>query len=353
MRVATCAAAAAMAGALVLPLLAAPALAVADPVTGYWTRTNTGAPVPIQAPSTVPEGGFWVSGDPAGPVAVSAIRASADAGSVIVGLSLAIADTFGTPKILVCPTTETWVAEQGGRLVAAPSADCFAPVEPVVEGKALLIALPAPLQTEDVDLLLTPAPGAAFSATFQRATAEAVVQAPAAPVSEPAPAPFPPTSGDGSQPGPPAFESGGFSGDFGSPDLGATVTAPEPLLPGPAVPAPAEAAVPQPQAAPAAVPAALAARRPTVPAPDRTASLMAVALLVLLAAGAVRLAVQPVAPPRHLGGGARLSRPGAALAAEGAPNSDGDVVGSEVPAVGSPRGVGRFRGPRLHPPVRI
>lgn len=328
---------------LVLPVLAAPALAAEEPVTGYWTRTNVGAPVSLPPPTPVPEGGFLVSGDPSGPVALSAIRASADEGSVVVGFTLKIADMLGTPKIVVCPTVERWAAEQGGRLQGAPEADCATPVEAVVEDESLLITLPALLQTDLVDVLLAPAQGSAFSASFERATAESVVQAPAPPPFEPAPPPLPPSTGGGSAPAGSGFESDGFSGGtgFGSPELGAPVGAPELLAP-PALPEPAAAAVPQPQAAPPAVPTAVLAPRPAAAPADRTASLMAVALLAALAAVALRLAVQPVAPPRHLGGGARLSRPGgpAAVAAPGT---------STAPA----RGVGRFRSTRVGPPVRI
>lgn len=350
--------AAAVAGvsALVLPVLAAPALAVNDPVTGYWTRTNVGAPVSLPPPTPVPDGGFLVSGDPAGPVAVSAIRAGADEGSVVAGFVLKISDTLGTPKIVVCPTVERWAPEQGGRLEAAPEADCTSPVETVVEGDTLLVTLPPLLQTDLVDVLLAPAQGAAFSASFERPTAASVIQAPAAAPNEPAPAPLPPASGGGFGSSGPAFESGGFSGGtgFGTPELDAPVAAPE-LLPAPALPAPAAeaAAVPQPQAAPPAAPTAVLATRPAVPPVDRTASLMAVALLAALAAVALRLAVQPVAPPRHLGGGARLSRPPAPEAVPASVPGSAAAPADVAAGVTAARGVGRFRAPRLHPPVRI
>ena len=346
------AATAGLLSALVLPVVAAPALAAEDPVTGYWTRTNVAAPVPVQPPTPVPEGGFWVSNDPTGPVAVSAIRAGADEGNVVAALKLTIADSLGTPKILACPTIERWAPDRGGRLEGAPQADCTAALETVVEGETLLVTLPALLQTDVVDLLLKPAEGSTFSTTFERATAASIVQAPALTQSGPAPAPPPPppATGGGSAPAGSGFESGGFSGgsDFGSLDLGAPGTAPEPLLPAPALPepAPAEAAVPQPQAAPpAAAPRAVLATRPAIPPVDRTASLLAVALLAGLGALAVRLAVQPVSAPRHLGGGARLSRPDAVAPAEAA---------VAVASVVSPeRGVGRFRSARMRPPVRI
>lgn len=338
MRVAR-AAAPVLLAALVLPTLAAPALAVADPVTGYWTRTQTGAPLPVQPPDPVPEGGSWISRDPLGPVAVSAIRADADLGSVIVGFRLPVADSLGTPVVQVCPTVETWVAEQGGRLEAAPEGDCSVAVEARVEEDVLLVDLPTPLQLDRVDLLLAPAPDSSFSLTLERASAEHVVQAPVA--TAPAPQPAAPPPPFISEP-PPAFDSG-FSGGAGTvPDLGLPVPAPAPVLPDAALPEPADAApVPQPQAAPAPARVVLAGR-PPAPADDRMASVLAVAVLAALGALAIRLAAQPVAAPRHLGGGARLSR---AARAQPAPEA---VVAST-----SARGVGRFRAPRVRPPVRI
>lgn len=337
--------AAALLAAMLVPALAAPALAVQDPVTGYWTRTQLGAPVPVQPPSPVPEGGFWVSGDPLGPVAVSAIRAAADDGSVIAGFRLKVDDTFGTPAILVCPTIERWAPQQGGRLEAAPEADCSVAVGTTLEEDVLLIALPAAMQLDVVDVLLTPKPGSAFSATFQRATAESVVQAPAAPapVTARPPAPAPPPASDGGFAPPPSSFDSGFSGgtDFGAPELDAPALASEPLLPAPELPPPAEAQGPLPQTAP---PVVLARPAAVVPV-DRTASLMAVALLVGLVAVALRLAVQPVAAPRHLGGGARLSRQAVPAAAAAAP--------AVLPVATPARGVGRFRSARVRPPVRI
>jgi hypothetical protein len=340
-------------GVLLLSLLAAPALAAEDPASGYWTRVrDVGAPVPVQPPDPVPEGGTWVSGDPAGPVAVSALRAEADAGSVVTGFRLPVADSLGPPAVLVCPTTERWAPEQGGRLEAAPAADCSAPVETALEEDVLVIDLPPELQGDTVDVLLTPAPGSAFSITFERATAESVVQAPESSGGPLQPVPVPPPA-TGTAP-PPTFDDGGFAGGFsggtdvGVPELGDPVGGgSEPLLAGPSLPEVAPEAGPAPQTAPPAAQATLSVRRPAAAPVDRTASLMAVALLVGLGALAARLAVQPAVAPRHLGGGARLTR--GAAAAPGA----GAGPAAVAPAGASPRGVGRFRSPRVRPPVRI
>lgn len=334
-------------GVLLLSLLAAPALAAEEPTSGYWTQTRVGAPLPVQPPDPVPEGGTWVSGDPAGPVAVSALRAEADAGSVVLGFRLPVADSLGPPAVLLCPTTERWAPEQGGRLEAAPEADCSAPVETGVEEDVLVVDLPPELQGEVVDVLLMPAPGSAFSLTLERATAESVVQAPEPSDGPLQPAPVPPPA-TGTAP-PPAFDDSGFAGgfsggtDFGVPELGDPLAGSEPLLAGPSLPEVAPEAGPAPRTAPPAAQATLSVRRPPAAPVDRTASLMAVALLVGLGALAARLAVQPAVAPRHLGGGARLTR--AAVAAPGAAASGAVAT--------SARGVGRFRSPRVRPPVRI
>ena len=330
------AAAVGIAGILV-PLCAVPALAAADPETGYWSRTRLGL-LPVEPPDRVPEGGSFVAADPAGPVAVSALRGDADPGNVIVGLRLPIADAIGTPAVLVCPTTEGWVPVQGGRLEAAPAADCSAPVEARVEEDDLVVDLPPELQLDLVDVLLTPEEGSAFSLTLEKATAESLVQAPA-PSSEPAPATGPVSAPPPASSGfPPASSGSDFGSGTAVPDFPAPALGADPLVAAPTLPEPAAVApVPQPQAAAPAAPVALAVRRPPVPE-DRTAALLATALLAGLGALAVRLAVQPAAAPKRLGGAARLTRAEAAAA----------------PVVDSPaRGVGRFRAARVRPPVQI
>lgn len=310
---------------------AGPALAaVGDPVTGYWARTRTGLPVPVEPPSPVPEGGTWVSADPTGPVAVSALRVDLAAGRVAVQLRLTIADAVGTPAVQACPTTERWPAEQGGRLEGAPSADCAAPLDAVREGDVLVVPLPPGLP--GVDVLLRPKPGSAFSITFERATAASVVTAPA-PAAAPAAAPPPPVFLPPAPfAPPPAFESGPAAAVEPPPEevapLIAAPTLPEPV----AAPSP----VPAPQAAPVLIAAPVSARPAALP-DDRTPSLLALAVLALVGAQAVRLARQPAVAPRALGGSARRS---------------GATPVATTTAVAS-RGVGRFQTERSRPPVRI
>lgn len=313
---------------------AAPALAAAgDPVTGYWSRARTGLPVPIQPPDTVPEGGTWVSSDPTGPVAVSALRTGIGPGLMAVELRLTVADAVGTAAVQACPSSDAWAPEQGGRMEGAPLADCSAPIEAKLDGKVLVVPLPPGLDV--VNVLLRPVPGSTFSLTMQRATAASVVTAPQpAPFTGPAPLPMgpPPPTGSG-----PAF------GSTGLPPFGpapADLAAP-PLLAVPELPAPAAPqAAPAPQTAAVPVTLGLPAARPqsAVVPNDRTEALLATAVLVLLGVQAVRLALQPAVAPRALGGSARRSGPAPV----------------EVPTVLTPsRGVGRFQAVRARPPVRI
>ena len=341
--------AAVMLALLVVPVAAAPALALEDPVTGYWTKLRPGLPVPVQPPTPVPEGGSWISRDPSGPVAVSALRVAADPGNVIVGLRLPVDRAAGPTAVIVCPTTDNWVPVQGGRLEAAPPADCTTPVETVVEQAVLVVDLPTTMQGESVDVLLAPKDGSTFSLTLKRATKEAVVQQPSSATSTQPPPPVAPPPGVTGPPSDTGFTSDpGFDGGFAPPPVGIDSQVPtaDPLLPGPALPEPAAAQPePQPQTAPAPAPLRLVQAPPAVPE-DRTPALAAAALLAGLGALALRLAVAPAPAPRKLGGVARLAPPATATAG---------AVPSAVPsAVAAPvRGVGRFRAVRSRPPVQI
>lgn len=319
--------AAALGTGLLLCLTPPAGAADGDPATGYWARTRTGLPVPVEPPDPVPEGGTWVAADPTGPVAVSALRTELVTGLVAVELRLAVADVLGTPAVQACPSPDRWAPEQGGRLEAAPPADCAAPLAAEVEGDVLVVPLPPGLA--GVNVLLRPAPGSAFSLTMERATAASVVTAPAPSTAVPLPADLPPP---GPSTLPPGFDAG-FAAPLDLPDAGflaAPLLASAPVLPGStsSLPAPAPQTAPPPLAAPVAV------ARPVVP-DGRTASLLAAAVLVLVGAQAVRLAQRPAVAPRALGGSARRS---------------GSVLVVPAPPT---RGVGRFRTARATPPVRI
>jgi hypothetical protein len=295
--------------ALVLPVSASHA-----PTTGYWSRlaAPVALPVPVEPPTPVPDGGSWVAGDPSGPIAVTAIRAVADAGSVISGFRFTIADQVGSPTVLACPTTETWAAQRAGRIEAAPRADCSSPITATVVDGALVVDLPPAQRRDTVDLLLSPGPDTAFSLTLEPVTARSMSQVPVLrPVAMP----------EVSFPDEPAF-------DPGIPDVPGVVAPPvdlAPVSPGttPTLAPPVVAPTPPAVAAPAQSPAAIE---------DRTVPLLALAVLVVLGVMALRLGAEPTRPPRLLGGASRLR---------------------EDPVPIAVRGVGRFQGPRTEPPVRL
>lgn len=312
----------------VIGLQAAPAYAaVGDPVTGYWARTRLGPPVPIEAPTPVPEGGTWVASDPSGPVAVSALRLPIDEDSMPTQLTLEIDRVQGTPAVRVCPAVARWQPEQGGRIDNAPAHDCVVMLKTEVKDAKLVATFPAGFAIGALDIVLTPDPGSVFSVTFKRATAASVtLQSTETPTAaQPPPAVAPPPGVEPSQ-------------EFTAPLAPAVVPplaplpglAPAPAPVAPQVPAPAFNAAPAPAAPVNALPAAL--RRPR---DDRREAIPAAILFVLIAALALRLQMQPARPPQRLGGGLRTM-----------PLPD--------PAASLPqRGVGRFRGVRTGKPVRL
>lgn len=316
---------------LILPLQAVPAYAaVGDPVTGWWARTRLGPPVPIEAPSPVPDGGTWVASDPGGPLAVSALRLVLEEGAVATGLKLEVDKVQGTPAVRVCPAVARWQPEQGGRLDNAPAHDCKVVVKAEVKAGALVATLPPGFAEGALDVVLTPEPGSSFSLTLKKAAAQSVTTTSPSTTTGPPMAAAPPPPGltpAGTSAVPPPIST-----------VAVPATAPlqapagAPLVAGPQVPAPAPIAAPAPKAAAAGVPA------PRLrPRDDRREAVPAAVLLLLLAALALRLQLQPAAPPQRLGGGRGLR------------------TGPVAPVVRSEtlRGVGRFRGVRSGKPVRL
>lgn len=312
----------------VIGLQVAPAYAAAgDPVTGYWARTRLGPPVPIEAPTPVPEGGTWVASDPSGPVAVSALRLPIDDGAMPTQLTLEIDRVQGTPAVRVCPAVARWQPEQGGRIDNAPAHDCVVMLKTEVQDAKLVATLPAGFAIGALDIVLAPDPGSVFSVTFKRATAAAVtLQSTETPTAAQPPPAFAP---------PPGVEP---SQSFTAPLAPAVVPplaplpglVPAPAPAGPQVPTPAFNAAPAPAAPVAAAPAALGRLRD-----DRREAIPAAILFVLIAALALRLQMQPARPPQRLGGGLRAT------------------LSPDLPAAAALRGVGRFRGVRTGKPVRL
>jgi hypothetical protein len=298
-----------LANLVVLTVLAVPAGADAPEAAGWWSRMRIGPLLPRDTPSTVPEGGLYVAGDPTGPIGVSALRVTVG-DRAVEELVLVVDNAQGPVTVRACPTIVVWTPEQGGPLSSAPEGDCaVADVVAAAENGVVRLAV-GPLVREGVlNVVLEPQPGAVFQAAFAPPDDATVVTArsPSADTGDPAPAPF---------------------------AVGATGSA-FPDLPGP-VAAPAAS----PSSAPAAAvpPAAPAATRAAVMRGESPRTRV-IATLVL-----VDLVLAYLWLSRH-----SLPLP-AALARRVAP----PVEDSEPAAVSAPaHGVGRFARPRLGPVPRL
>ena len=118
-----------------LCLLTAPAAHALDSLqTGVWWRNETGAAA-LPAPSQVPAGGLWVSSDPSGPSAISAVRFDMSDSEGYPTLTLHVANltmapatpaTSGSLPVLACLVTSPWTAPatSPGQWSARPTYDC-------------------------------------------------------------------------------------------------------------------------------------------------------------------------------------------------------------------------------------
>ena len=118
-----------------LCLLTAPAAHAVDNLeSGVWWRNETGAAA-LPAPSQVPAGGLWVSSDPSGPSAISAVRFSLSDTEAYPTLTLRVANltaapatpaTSGSLPVLACEVVSPWTAPatSPGVWSARPTYDC-------------------------------------------------------------------------------------------------------------------------------------------------------------------------------------------------------------------------------------
>lgn len=97
---------------------------------GSWWQgqpPSGGAPPPPQ----VAKGGIWVSGGPAGPLAVSALRLTLEAGESAPVLTVAVAEltppsSVLPPQIVACPAAGSWKPATAGAWSDRPQANCAA-----------------------------------------------------------------------------------------------------------------------------------------------------------------------------------------------------------------------------------
>jgi hypothetical protein len=175
-------------------LFSAPsANAVNNLETGVWWRNQTGAAT-LPAPPQVPAGGMWVSSDPTGPSAVSALRFTLADPEGFPTFSLRVAKltaqpgtpvTSGAVPILACVVTGNWTTPPTfpGQWSNRPSYDCRrgsvpGQVSPDLSKMVFdLTNLPA---AHSYDLVLVPGPATGV-----------IALPPAPPLPVPAPVPVP------------------------------------------------------------------------------------------------------------------------------------------------------------------
>lgn len=237
--VAGAAALAAVAGLVILT--AAPPVSASPAVSGlasdYWWAAEQG-PSTLPAPPGVPAGGLWVSSDPTGPQAVSAVRFVLPAGRTGPVLSLSVRSaqpaTGIAGDVVACPTTSSWAPGPGpGQWSARPAADCQAgqvagALSP--DGHTLSFSLAAVATGGVVDVVLEPAPpgpvgSPTFDVAFQPVTADDVSSS-APPAETPGAAP----GGPGPS-GPAPADTGSVPASSGSTPGAAGVVSPPPAAP--------------------------------------------------------------------------------------------------------------------------
>lgn len=303
------------------PLPANPPTLPEPPVT--TPDPGTGSPNPA-----VPEGGLWVSNDPSGPRAVSALRFRGDIGSGELTLTIAPGSTVAGP-VVACPIISDWSPGPEGAWRDRPAIDCD---RFELGGKyssdstQMVFTIPqgfTEFGERAVDIGLRPAVGAGdiFDLYFEAPDADSfeVFQGqqpppPASTLPEPEESSLPTTR-------PPST-----SGQASSPTTAVPTTTTDDEAAGPVDMTGGDGPVPAPVA--------------DVVEPfteSRASRIFAVTLLLLLGLGLWYLSNQEVRQPRLLGG---LSRARDATAAAPATPT-------------AARGIGRFRRERTGPPTKF
>lgn len=157
----------AVAAVVAVGVLTAPVEAAPPSALGYWWRLQSGVG-PHLTPPGVPEGGLWVTDDPSGDQAVSALRFVPPSGETPVELRLTIAESTGEPTVVACPAASAWEPVDGGAWDDRPDAACDVAV---ATGTIADGVLTVPLSTfgdGPVDIVLLPDVAASgyFSISF-------------------------------------------------------------------------------------------------------------------------------------------------------------------------------------------
>lgn len=164
-------------------LLAAPARAVSGIESGYWFSAQASGGV-LPPPPTVPAKGLWVSSNPSGPQAISAVRFSLAEGESTPVLTLKVHQSTGTLALLACPTTSSWKAGDAQASSEQPKYDCSGAHAAAVissDSTTVTLDLTGVVTSSVADLALvpdapsgTPAVSPTFDITFEPVTADQV-----------------------------------------------------------------------------------------------------------------------------------------------------------------------------------
>jgi hypothetical protein len=273
---------------------------------------------------TVPEGGLWVANDPTGAVAISALRFRGDIGAGELTLRFAPGSTTVGP-LVACPALSEFEPTEGGAWRDRPAHGCDRMAltgRRTSDGTGVTFSIPQGFlefgeRVLDVVVLPEPTRGDPFSVIFEPPGADSlevtepqVVPEPGPELPEPDPASLPEPAIDA-----PVFDAPSAAVDVPAADL--------PLVG-------SNGGVDGPVADPAPVAALV---EPLTE--SRAARIIAVAVLLALGAGLWSFGGQPVRHPRLLG-----ALGGATPALVDQPTSAG-------------RGIGRFRRERTGRPTRL
>ena len=129
----------------------------------WWQAEATTGAVP--PPATVPEGGLWVSSNPSGPQAISALRIPIEEGATTPRLILTIHQVAppGAAAVMAYPTSSPWTAGPGQAWSSRPTYDpsgLGAAGGLSADGKQIEFDLSALVNGTELDIVLAPAPTA-------------------------------------------------------------------------------------------------------------------------------------------------------------------------------------------------
>ena len=232
---------------------AAVAYAEAADATGWWWRAQTGRGPSLPAPPNVPEESLFVMSDPSGEQAIAAVAVQRP-DAVVTDLIFEVSDRRGTAQLVACPAKGKWEPAAAGPWAERPTPDCeLASVAGVIadDGATVTFPLTGTGLGDDgsVDMVITGASGATFSAVLSASDGGPIVTRPAAPTAAPTapaseeepsfPAETPSAAPAGGFDDDASFPSGGFAapiggvaaGDLEDPTEDIAASAPTPVRP--------------------------------------------------------------------------------------------------------------------------